>query len=67
MQFEYKIITVSRQHLKKESFQAEFLAKINDLGLLGWELTNTEGINTNSFFSRSAETNEILFVFKRQI
>lgn len=67
MKFEYKIINVSREHLKKENFQSEFLAKINDYGQEGWELVNMEGLNTASFFTRFSETTEIIFIFKRNI
>ena len=67
MKFEYKIITVSRQHLKKETFQVEMVNKFNDLGSDGWELSNTEGIIDRSLFWSVAQTAEILFLFKRQI
>ena len=67
MKFEYKILNVSRVHLNKESFQSEFLAKLNGLGQEGWELASTEGLNTSSFFSKATDTTDIMFVFKRQI
>jgi hypothetical protein len=48
MKFEYKILTISTAHLKKETFQAELITKFNELGSLGWELINAEGITEGS-------------------
>ncbi len=67
MKFEYKIITVNRQHLKKEAFQIEMLDKFNSLGAIGWELVNAEGIIDASIFWRVGQTKEVLFTFKREI
>lgn len=67
MKFEYKIITVKRQHLKKETFQIEVGNKFDALGADGWELINTEGIIEASLFWRVGQTVEILFIFKRQV
>lgn len=66
MQFEYKIITVSRQHLKKETFQTEMVDKFNELGSEGWELISSEGIIEGSIFWRTSQTVEIIYHFKRQ-
>jgi hypothetical protein len=35
--FEYKILNISRQHLKRETFQEELISKLNELGELGWD------------------------------
>ena len=66
MKFEYKIISVSRQHLKKETFQTEMVDKFNELGSEGWELVSTEGIIEGSIFWRVSQTIEIIYHFKRQ-
>jgi len=67
MQFEYKIITVSRQHLKKETFQNEMVDRFNELGSEGWELISSEGIIDSSIFWRISQTVEIIYHFKRQV
>jgi len=65
MKFEYKILSVSREHLKKETFQSELLEKLNALGDEGWEIISAEGLNDSSMFWHVAETREIIFIFKR--
>ena len=65
MKFEYKILSVSREHLKKESFQSDLLEKLNAFGDEGWEMISAEGLNDSSMFWRVAETTEIIFIFKR--
>jgi hypothetical protein len=64
--FEYKILNISRAHLKREGFQAELIERLNELGNEGWELINAEGLNEASVFSRAAETVEVLFLLKRK-
>jgi hypothetical protein len=64
--FEYKILNISRNHLKKEEFQFELIETLNKLGDESWELINTEGLNEGSIFWRVAETTDILFLFKRK-
>ncbi|MGC4102503.1 DUF4177 domain-containing protein [Ferruginibacter sp.] len=65
MKFEYKILTVSREHMKSGNFQTEMLEKFNDYGEQGWELISTEGLNTSSLLWKVAETTELVFIFKR--
>ncbi len=67
MKFEYKLLTVDTLNLKKETFQFEIITKFNELGLLGWELINVEGIIDSTVFWKVGETKELLFVFKRVI
>lgn len=64
--FEYKILNISREHLKRESFQVELIERLNELGDEGWELINAEGLNEASLFNRVAETVEVLFLMKRK-
>jgi hypothetical protein len=66
MKFEYKILTISTAHLKKETFQAELITKFNELGSLGWELINAEGITEGSILWSVGETVELIFIFKRR-
>ena len=66
MKFEYKILTISTAHLKKETFQTELITKFNELGSLGWELINAEGITEGSILWRVGETVELIFIFKRR-
>ena len=66
MKFEYKIITVSREHLKRETFQIELMTKFNGLGAEGWELINAEGISEGSILWKVGETVELIFFFKRR-
>jgi Domain of unknown function (DUF4177) len=65
MKFEYKILTVSREHMKRESFQTEMLSKFNDYGEDEWELISAEGMNGSSMLWQVGETTEIVFIFKR--
>jgi len=65
--FEYKIMDISRAHLKKENFQMELMEKLNALGAQGWELINAEGLNEGSVFWKVGETVDILFFFKRRL
>jgi hypothetical protein len=64
--FEYKILNISRTHLKRESFQEELMATLNKLGEESWELVNVEGLNEGSIFWKVGETVDILFLFKRR-
>jgi hypothetical protein len=64
--FEYKILNISRSHLKREEFQFELIETLNKLGEESWELINTEGLNEGSIFWRVGETTDILFIFKRR-
>jgi hypothetical protein len=64
--FEYKILNISREHLRRENFQAELMEKLNKLGDESWELINAEGLNEASFFWKVGETVDILFIFKRK-
>ena len=66
MKFEYKILTVSREHMKKENFQIEMLEKFNAYGEDGWELVSAEGMNGSSLLWQVGETTEIVFIFKKQ-
>jgi len=65
--FEYKILNISREHMKRSSFQAELIEKLNELGAESWELVGTEGLNEGSIFWRVGETVDILFLFKRRL
>ncbi len=65
MKFEYKILNVSREHMKRETFQDEMLEKFNAFGEEGWEMIGAEGMNESSIFWRVAETTEVIFIFKR--
>ena len=64
--FEYKILNISRIHLKRESFQEELMTTLNKLGEDSWELINIEGLNEGSVFWKVGETVDILFLFKRK-
>lgn len=64
--FEYKILNVSRTHLKSESFQSELMEKLNGLGNEGWELITIEGITENNIMWRVGETVDLLFILKRR-
>ncbi len=65
--FEYKILNISKTHLKKEGFQTELMATLNGLGAEGWELITAEGLNEGSIFWRVSETVDILLLFKRKV
>ena len=65
MKFEYKILNVSREHMKRETFQDEMQEKFNAFGEEGWEMIGAEGMNESSIFWRVAETTEVIFIFKR--
>jgi hypothetical protein len=67
MKFEYKMLSISTAHLKKETFQTDLITKFNELGKQGWDLVNAEGLTNYSYFSRPGEITELLFVFKRVI
>ena len=64
--FEYKILNISRVHLKQEDFQAELMETLNKLGEESWELINAEGLTEGSIFWKVGETVDILFIFKRR-
>ncbi|MBS1511385.1 MAG: DUF4177 domain-containing protein [Bacteroidetes bacterium] len=64
--FEYKIINVSREHMKSNDFQSDLMDKLNALGDDGWELIQTESINDSSIMWKAGVTTEFLFVFKRK-
>ena len=64
--FEYKIFNISREHLKRESFQEELMNTLNKLGEDSWELINVEGLNGSSILWKVGETTDILFLFKRR-
>lgn len=64
--FEYKILNISRTHLKRENFQEELMSTLNKLGDDSWELVNAEGLNEGSIFWKVGETVDILFIFKRR-
>ena len=65
--FEYKILDISKAHLKKEGFQVELMDTLNNLGAEGWELITAEGLSEGSIFWRVSETVDILLLFKRRI
>ena len=65
--FEYKILDVSKAHLKTENFQEELMQILNNLGLQGWELITAEGLSEGSVFWRVSETVDILLIFKRKM
>lgn len=64
--FEYKILNISRTHLKRASFQEELMSTLNKLGEDSWELINVEGLNEGSIFWKVGETVDLLFLFKRK-
>jgi hypothetical protein len=64
--FEYKILNISRTHLKRENFQEELMGKLNKLGDESWELISIEGLTEGSIFWQVGETVDILFLFKRK-
>jgi len=64
--FEYKILSISRVHLKKKGFQTELMATLNGHGAEGWELISAEGLSEGSIFWKLSETVEILLFFKRR-
>jgi hypothetical protein len=64
--FEYKILNISREHLKKENFQVELMQTLNDPGENSWELISAEGLTEGSLFWKVGETVDILFFFKRK-
>jgi hypothetical protein len=64
--FEYKILNISREHLKRESFQEELMEKLNALGDDSWELISIEGLTEGSIFWKVGETVDVLFIFKRK-
>ncbi|MBK6977778.1 MAG: DUF4177 domain-containing protein [Cytophagaceae bacterium] len=64
--FEYKILNISRQHLKREKFQEELIGRLNDLGELGWEVITIEGLTEASLLMQAGHTGEILFILKRK-
>ncbi len=64
--FEYKILNISRTHLKRGSFQEELMSTLNKLGEDSWELINVEGLNESSIFWKVGETVDLLFLFKRK-
>lgn len=63
--FEYKILNVSRTHLKRPNFQEELMQMLNELGENSWELINAEGLTEGSVFWKVGETVDILLFFKR--
>ncbi len=65
--FEYKILNISPTKINKEVFQMELMNTLNNLGGEGWELIDTEGLNSGSLFWRMTETTDILFIFKRKV
>ncbi len=64
--FEYKILNINRQHLKRETFQEELISKLNELGELGWEVITIEGLTEASLLMQAGHTDEILFILKRK-
>jgi hypothetical protein len=64
--FEYKILNISREHLKRECFQSELISALNLCGEDSWELISAEGINESSVMWKAADTTDILFLFKRK-
>jgi hypothetical protein len=64
--FEYKILNISRAHLKRENFQSELMNTLNSLGDEGWELIIAEGLNVGSILWKVGETVDILLFFKRK-
>ncbi|MFN4147596.1 MAG: DUF4177 domain-containing protein [Runella sp.] len=65
--FEYKILNISREHLKQKGFQAELIERLNALGSDGWELVATEGLNDTSMFTQISKTTDLIFIFKRRV
>ena len=64
--FEYKVMTISVAHFRKESFQEELNAKFQAWGEVGWELIKMEPISRGSLFFQGANTEKFLVVFKRE-
>jgi hypothetical protein len=64
--YEYKLLTVSVAHLRKEDFQAELNTKFQEWGNEGWDLVKMEPITTGNMAFRGATTREFLVVFKRK-
>lgn len=64
--FEYKLLTISVAHLKKDSFQTELNDQFQDWGDKGWELVKMEPISSASIIFWAANTREFLAVFKRE-
>lgn len=64
--YEYKMLTVSVAHFRKESFRAELDAKFNAWGDDGWELIKMEPITKGNFFTHGSTTEDFLIVFKRE-
>ena len=64
--FEYKILNISREHLKRESFQEELMEKLNALGDDCLELISIEGLTEGCRFWKVWGTVDVLFIFKRK-
>ncbi|NVK65115.1 MAG: DUF4177 domain-containing protein [Flavobacteriales bacterium] len=63
-QFEYKLLTISVAHFKKEDFQKEINEKFKNWGEQGWELIKMEPITSGGVVFQG--TSEFLVVFKRE-
>ena len=63
--FEYKILNISRVHLKQEDFQAELMETLNKLGEESWELINAEGLTEGSIFWKVGKRS-IFFLFSKE-
>ncbi len=64
--FEYKILTISVDHLRRENFQSELDKKFQEWGNEGWELVKMEPISSGGLFFQGNNTKEFLAVFKKE-
>ena len=64
--FEYKLLTINVNHLKKEKFQIELDEKFQKWGNEGWELIKMESITSGGMFFHGATTESFFAVFKRE-
>lgn len=64
--FEYKIITISADHLRRKSFQAELDDKFQKWDNEGQDLVKMEPITSEGIMLQGATTESFLAVFKRE-
>ena len=65
-QFEYKLLTISVNHLSRSNFRSELSSDFARWGNEGWELVKMEPIVTGGFVFQGANTREFFCVFKRE-
>tara|TARA_R110001592_G_scaffold55797_1_gene170525 strand:+ start:1563 stop:1769 length:207 start_codon:yes stop_codon:yes gene_type:complete len=63
--YEYKLLTISAFHLRKNSFQVELEEKFQGWGDEGWDLVKMEPVNGGSWI-HWGRTSKFLVVFKRE-